>query len=82
MKEELIKAIDDSLKEGWEMRKKTGESESGLFYYKPAHYEYRTAKNVKELLQLNEEGYGVTEDLGLLAVNILRTLHPSESPTN
>lgn len=66
----IKKAIDDSLKEGWEMSKRI---HSGGFFSRPT-YDRRKVYNRKDLFKLNSEGFSLNEDHGNLALNILMKL--------
>ena len=67
MTEEIIKAVDDSLADGWSMSKKI--SSGGLFT--SATYDNRIVYNREELAELTRQGFYIKDNLGLLALRIL-----------
>lgn len=71
MKDSKIrKAIQESLDKGWEMSKLL--NAGGLFSH--ATYDHRTVYTIEDLYRLNDKGFGLKENTGLLALNILLKL--------
>lgn len=70
MKNKITQAVDKSLKEGWRMYKKIS---SGGLFSNPT-YDNRTVYNRKDLLKLNNEGFDLNENIGVLVLNILLDL--------
>lgn len=63
-------AVDKSISRGWKMSKRLS---SGGFLSNPT-YDIRTVYDRERLYQLNDEGFVLEDDAGLLAMNILLSL--------
>lgn len=75
-KQEIVKIIDEKLKKsGLKMTKKITSEYSGFLAYSPALYDDRKVYSLKELHELNQEGFSVddNEDLGLFLLNAFLT---------
>lgn len=61
------------MKEGWQMKKMIQRAEYGIFYNKPALYEYRTATTWKQLCDWSNEGFQVPR-LDILTLGLAQAL--------
>ena len=68
---QIRKAVDASLSNGWKLRKLLKAESSGFFGYRAATYDVRTVYDRKALNSLVAEGFSLSMDAGLLALNIL-----------
>lgn len=60
------------------MSKQISPGSSGFFSYTPPTYDTRKVYNAKDLQKLNSEGFSLDNNAGLLALNILLSLHTEE----